>query len=29
MRVAHFIGLETLFHLTIGTYHCLVVEKKS
>src|ERR1700730_14874684 len=21
MRVAHFIGVETLFHLTIGTYH--------
>jgi adenylate cyclase len=28
MRVAHFIGLETLFHLTIGTYHRPVVEKK-
>src|SRR5438105_12982331 len=28
MRVAHFIGVETLFHLTIGTYHRPVVEKK-
>jgi adenylate cyclase len=28
MRVAHFIGLETLFHLTIGTYHRPVVEEK-
>jgi adenylate cyclase len=28
IRVAHFIGLETLFHLTVGTYHRPVVEKK-
>jgi class 3 adenylate cyclase len=28
MRVAHFIGLETLFHLMIGTYHRPVVEEK-
>jgi adenylate cyclase len=28
MRVAHFIGVETLFHLTIGTYHRPVVVKK-
>jgi adenylate cyclase len=28
MRVAHFIGIKTLFHLTIGTYHRPVVEKK-
>jgi len=28
MRVVHFIGLETLFHLTIGTYHRPVVEDK-
>jgi adenylate cyclase len=28
MRVAHFVGLETLFHLTIGTYHRPVVEEK-
>src|SRR6516225_9586609 len=28
MRVVHFIGLETLFHLTIGTYHRPVVEEK-
>jgi adenylate cyclase len=28
MRVAHFIGVETLFHLTIGTYHRPVVENK-
>jgi adenylate cyclase len=28
MRVAHFIGLDTLFHLTIGTYHRPVVEEK-
>jgi class 3 adenylate cyclase len=28
MRVVHFIGIETLFHLTIGTYHRPVVEQK-
>src|SRR5229473_4135913 len=28
MRVVRFIGVETLFHLTIGTYHRPVVEKK-
>jgi class 3 adenylate cyclase len=28
MRVAHFIGVETLFHLTIGTFHRPVVQKK-
>jgi adenylate cyclase len=28
MRVVHFIGLDTLFHLTIGTYHRPVVEEK-
>jgi adenylate cyclase len=28
MRVAHFIGIETLFHLMVGTYHRPVVEKK-
>jgi len=28
LRVVHFIGLETLFHLTIGTYHRPVVEEK-
>src|SRR5580704_14610115 len=28
IRVAHYIGLETLFHLTNGTYHRPVVEKK-
>src|SRR5207237_9196138 len=28
MLVAHVIGVETLFHLTIGTYHRPVVEKK-
>jgi hypothetical protein len=28
MPVAHFIGLETLFHLRIGTYHRPVVERK-
>ena len=28
MRVAHFIGIETLFHLMIGTYHRPVVEEK-
>jgi class 3 adenylate cyclase len=28
MRVAHFIGVETLFHLMIGTYHRPVVEER-
>lgn len=28
MRVVHFIGLENLFHLMIGTYHRPVVEEK-
>ena len=28
MRTAHFIGIETLFHLMIGTYHRPVVEQK-
>jgi adenylate cyclase len=28
MRSVHFIGIETLFHLMIGTYHRPVVEKK-
>lgn len=28
MRAAHFIGIETLFHLILGTYHRPVVEKK-
>ena len=28
MRVVHFIGPETLFHLTVGTYHRPVLEKK-
>ena len=28
IRVAHFIGIDTLFHLTIGTYHRPVVENK-
>ncbi len=28
MRTVHFIGIETLFHLTIGTYHRPVVEEK-
>jgi adenylate cyclase len=28
MRTVHFIGIETLFHLTVGTYHRPVVEKK-
>jgi adenylate cyclase len=28
MRVAHFIGIDTLFHLMIGTYHRPVVEEK-
>jgi adenylate cyclase len=29
IRFTHFIGVETLFHLTIGTYHRPVVEKRS
>jgi adenylate cyclase len=28
MRAVHFIGIETLFHLMIGTYHRPVIEKK-
>jgi len=28
MRMAHFIGIETLFHLMVGTYHRPVVEQK-
>jgi class 3 adenylate cyclase len=28
MRVVHFIGIETLFHLMIGTYHRPVVKQK-
>jgi class 3 adenylate cyclase len=28
MRAAHFIGIETLFHLMIGTYHRPVIEEK-
>ena len=28
MRTAHFIGIETLFHLMIGTYHRPVLEEK-
>src|SRR5215469_7855365 len=28
MRTVHFIGIETLFHLTIGTYHRPVVQEK-
>jgi class 3 adenylate cyclase len=28
MRIVHFVGLETLFHLTVGTYHRPVVQKK-
>lgn len=28
MRVAHFVGLETLFHLTIGTYHRPVSKRR-
>jgi len=28
MRAAHFIGIETLFHLMIGTYHRPVIEQK-
>lgn len=28
MRTVHFIGIETLFHLTVGTYHRPVVQQK-
>jgi hypothetical protein len=28
MRTVHFIGIETLFHLMIGTYHRPVLEEK-
>jgi class 3 adenylate cyclase len=28
MRTAHFVGIETLFHLMIGTYHRPVIEEK-
>lgn len=28
MRTVHFIGIETLFHLTIGTYHRPVIQDK-
>ena len=28
MRTVHFIGIETLFHLMVGTYHRPVVEEK-
>ena len=28
MRAAHFIGIDTVFHLMIGTYHRPVVEQK-
>jgi adenylate cyclase len=28
MRIVHFIGLENLFHLTVGTYHRPVQERK-
>jgi adenylate cyclase len=28
MRVVHFIGIETLFHLMIGTYHRPVIEQQ-
>jgi adenylate cyclase len=28
MRAVHFIGIDTLFHLTVGTYHRPVIEKK-
>ncbi|MBV9754454.1 MAG: adenylate/guanylate cyclase domain-containing protein [Hyphomicrobiales bacterium] len=28
LRVAHFVGFETLFHLTVGTYHRPVPEQK-
>ncbi len=28
MRVVHFVGLDTLFHLTVGTYHRPVQERR-
>jgi len=28
MRAVHFIGIETLFHLTVGTYHRPVLQEK-
>ncbi len=28
MRSVHFIGIETLFHLTVGTYHRPVIQEK-
>ncbi len=28
MRTVHFIGIETLFHLMLGTYHRPVIQKK-
>jgi adenylate cyclase len=28
MRTVHFIGIETLFHLTVGTYHRPVIQQK-
>ena len=28
MRTVHFIGIETLFHLTVGTYHRPVIQTK-
>jgi adenylate cyclase len=28
MRAVHFIGIDTLFHLMVGTYHRPVIEKK-
>ena len=28
MRTVHFIGIETLFHLTVGTYHRPVIQEK-
>src|SRR5215831_920674 len=28
MRTVHFIGIETLFHLTVGTYHRPVLQEK-
>jgi hypothetical protein len=29
MRTVHFIGIETLFHLMLGTYHRPVIQKRS
>jgi adenylate cyclase len=29
MRAVHFIGIDTLFHLMVGTYHRPVIEKKA